>query len=54
MCVLTEMYTGLDNATCLEQMPSELPVFQTADRKLGLADVKAGLRNYFDGTEHDP
>lgn len=53
MCILTQRYTGMDNATCMGQMPNQLPVFQAASRKLGLVDVRAGLRDYFAGTEHD-
>lgn len=53
VCVLTQRYTGMDNATCLELMPSELPAFQTPAAPLGLADVAEGLRDYFKGSEHD-
>lgn len=44
----------MDNATCMGLMPSNLPVFQTPARPLSLADVKEGMRNYFQGSEHDP
>lgn len=44
----------MDNQTCMEFMPSQLPVFQTANRKLGLVDVKEGLRNYYQPGPHDP
>lgn len=54
VCILTQLYTGMDNATCMGLMPSNLPVFQTPARPLSLADVKEGMRNYFQGSEHDP
>lgn len=49
-----QLYTGMDNATCMGLMPSNLPVFQDPARPLSLADVKEGMRNYFQGSEHDP
>ena len=44
----------MDNATCMGLMPSSLPVFQTPSRPLSLTDVKEGLRNYYQGSVHDP
>ncbi|KAI7838073.1 hypothetical protein COHA_008156 [Chlorella ohadii] len=54
VCILTQLYTGMDNATCMGLMPSSLPVFQPPSRPLSLTDVKEGLRNYYQGSAHDP
>ena len=32
----------------------QFPVLLTAEKKLSLDDVKAVLRNHYDGTKHDP
>lgn len=53
VCILMQLYTGLDNSTCLERMPHGVPVFTQPDRKLGLLDVAQGLRDHFEGTPHD-
>jgi dipeptidase len=54
VCMLTQLFTGMDNATCMGLMPSNLPVFNTPSRPLSLTDIKQGMRNYFQGSEHDP
>ena len=33
---------------------NDFPVYQRADRKLTVEDIKAAFRSHYDGTEHDP
>ncbi len=33
---------------------NDFPVYQKADRKLTVEDIKAAFRSHYDGTEHDP